>query len=733
MRTFDAHCIEELDQPERITHVKMTDVGLKGLSAALRFPDTRIRFSESLPSSPVPFIRGLQIEGGERALFPSLTLGFVENLNCLIGARGSGKSSVVEALRYIFGYNRTLDRIEPELRRQVGKLQESVLPDSLLRVLYHTAEGEDLVLEATFDLKSSYATKVFTMDGEPVSIADVEACGKFPLRLFGWSEIETLGRSPQRQRELLDLLTPGLRSELKARADIRDDLATNRVDIEKIIKNLVLAFGKGGGEIRRYREYDQDFTKLNTTEVKDLFLALDTIQLKKKVLGRVRENTELKTTDLVRMCPAAAEPKGEADSPDDAPKAQGLGGSLTDGTQEVLSEGDAALSQWWKETETGTLNVSETELAVTSLLTQANAKLIALQGGIDREMKILDGESLKLEAKLREELSTDADLQRTADLRKNADERLTRVRSLRKNYMEEWKNLKAQLDTRKCVVEKLAAAQERISGIRTANSSRNQQQLNRLLPNELKIGIEVGPGKDVSEYEEKLLRYVKAAPQYKAKGLHTLASRAWNPVEFASVLKEGGLQQPALDFPFAEKITDATKPFGMDEDASVPVLLDEGKRLMAILELEEVPWDDLLVIRLNGRPIDQVSPGQRSSAMLPLIALVESTPLLIDQPEDNLDKRLIGQALAAVLAELKEKRQIIVCTHDPNIVVGGDAEQVIVLEAVSDRKARAAEDGHGAIDTPAIVGTVIDLLEGGKAAFEAREKRYSVVGVGARQ
>jgi hypothetical protein len=85
--------------------------------------------------------------------------------------------------------------------------------------------------------------------------------------------------------------------------------------------------------------------------------------------------------------------------------------------------------------------------------------------------------------------------------------------------------------------------------------------------------------------------------------------------------------------------------------------------------------------------------------MLPLIAFAEKAPLVIDQPEDDLDNRLVGGVLTRILAELKEQRQIIVCTHNPNILVGGDAEQVIVLEAESDKKATVA--GQGSIDNPA--------------------------------
>jgi ATPase subunit of ABC transporter with duplicated ATPase domains len=165
-----------------------------------------------------------------------------------------------------------------------------------------------------------------------------------------------------------------------------------------------------------------------------------------------------------------------------------------------------------------------------------------------------------------------------------------------------------------------------------------------------------------------------------------------------------------------------TAPFEHDEHADVDVLTKNGECLETILDLQEVQWDDRETILLNGGPVNEKSPGQRSSAMLPLIALAETTPLVIDQPEDNLDKRLIGSVLMKVLAELKENRQIIVCTHDPNILVGGDAEQVIVLEAESDRRGKVAK--HGSIDNDDIIEIVIDLLEGGADAFAARRQRY---------
>lgn len=138
--------------------------------------------------------------------------------------------------------------------------------------------------------------------------------------------------------------------------------------------------------------------------------------------------------------------------------------------------------------------------------------------------------------------------------------------------------------------------------------------------------------------------------------------------------------------------------------------------------MAEVEWDDEEGILLNGRAVQKLSPGQRSSAMLPLIALVEDAPLIIDQPEDNLDNRLVGRMLVDILANLKEKRQIIVATHNPNIVVSGDAEQVIVLNAISISEGEC--EHSGSIDNDVIVKSILELMEGGKEAFLIRSRRY---------
>ncbi len=106
----------------------------------------------------------------------------------------------------------------------------------------------------------------------------------------------------------------------------------------------------------------------------------------------------------------------------------------------------------------------------------------------------------------------------------------------------------------------------------------------------------------------------------------------------------------------AAKLLGAFTVFAEDTDTGVTLVTGE---LLEVLELQEQPLEDLVTILSHGRPVHELSPGGRSSAMLPLIALSDEVPLIIDQPEDNLDNRMVGRlfvdALAVSAASLLER------------------------------------------------------------------------------
>ena len=97
--------------------------------------------------------------------------------------------------------------------------------------------------------------------------------------------------------------------------------------------------------------------------------------------------------------------------------------------------------------------------------------------------------------------------------------------------------------------------------------------------------------------------------------------------------------------------------------------------------------------------------------------------MIIDQPEDNLDNRLIRQVIVNILASIKLRRQVIVATHNPNLPVLGDAEQVIILRAIGEKECHL--DDKGNIDSDEIIRYITDIMEGGREAFQYRHSIYS--------
>jgi ABC-type lipoprotein export system ATPase subunit len=123
--------------------------------------------------------------------------------------------------------------------------------------------------------------------------------------------------------------------------------------------------------------------------------------------------------------------------------------------------------------------------------------------------------------------------------------------------------------------------------------------------------------------------------------------------------------------------------------------------------------------------IEQLSPGQRGALLLIFYLLVDKgrNPIILDQPEENLDNETIVSLLVPVLTEAKKKRQIIMVTHNPNLAVVCDAEQVIYSSF--DRKS-ASKISYlaGSIENPAINSHVVNVLEGTKPAFDNRRMKY---------
>lgn len=715
--TFDAHTVEELaNVGERATYIKMTDVSLDGLKSAIKFPDTRIRFS--VDRIPPPHILGIEIISPSKdGFFERLRVGFVENLNCVIGPRGSGKSTIIDGLRYIFGYNRTLDELDSkDLKNAVLARQNKNLQNSIIRVGYQLSSNSVHFLEATYDAKSDYVTKVFDAEGNQLHVSDVERSGNYPLRLFGWSEIETLGRDPVRQLDLLDKLVSGLADLQEKQRRIRSDLDVNAKSIQRMVKKLSEILERNNSQIKHYSDYKQEFEKLNTPEVQAMFVELDNNRERLNVLRKVSA-VVAQLRDRIQQI-----------------KPQEIDKELQD-----LVDSESEIAQWWLSLDQDDLHTIHTRKSVESKLQEISVLLQALIRRYEHQSGLLAQKIEEVEGKIRSAVSSDPGKQVLADLRTAAKKRLDDVEELREEYQDQYQELTDLFADRRMLIEGLEQVHQQISNLRRDKKTEIEAQLNEFQTPEMTISLDFESDGDRSLFQDVLSsgdcpQLSEVNYRFRANKWPELLASAVTPVEFTRYVWQKSFAQLACTIELdgknyslteeqANGIVNALYPFAHDEMAGVETI--DETRLDVLLNLEGIPWDDKERILRNGQPVDKASPGQRSSAMLPLIALAENVPLVIDQPEDNLDNRLVGKVLVDILAKLKEKRQIIVTTHNPNIVVLGDSEQVVVLDAVSDVEGIVKEP-QASIDHPVIVKSVIELMEGGKDAFETRKMRYGV-------
>jgi ABC-type lipoprotein export system ATPase subunit len=131
-------------------------------------------------------------------------------------------------------------------------------------------------------------------------------------------------------------------------------------------------------------------------------------------------------------------------------------------------------------------------------------------------------------------------------------------------------------------------------------------------------------------------------------------------------------------------------------------------------------------LKIDGKDLRELSPGERGGLLLIFYLMLDrrEIPLVIDQPEDNLDNKSVYEVLVTFLKKAKQRRQIIMVTHNPNLAVVADAEQIIHVSIDKKNKINDFDFRSGAIENPVINKAVVDILEGTLPAFDNRRLKY---------
>ena len=701
----DAHNLSDIGLPGFTTYIKMTKPGLADLQKALEDPGTRIRFEHNIGSPRTAHILGVVFDGG---FFVNNAIGFSDDLTCLIGGRGSGKSATIEAIRYVF--DKPVDRLSR--KKDIEDRREHTLTDTEVKIVYQDENSDVYVLKRRF---GELETQCFDEKGNPYSDIGPAISDLLKVKIFGWGEIEELAKNKADQLTLIDGFVPQATPAKDSVQKWLRELSNNTTQIVQTADDVSLQMPK----VQELPGKKEMLLKLSSPELDAIFREFDQNQEATGAVANLEHVLEGIRGSFVK----------DDGSPIDIEKR----------LVQVLEAMESQLTsyEWF----------GDIKSQFRKRVQVAADRYKALLTEMESMAKIIVG----MVGRLKEDRTRiDADLNRYAEGVKGADGKsLMSRRKTLKQEVDQLQRIQDEIDRQQKAIEDrlsdrwsrivpaLEAARDELTGLRSAKLGDINKQLQELsTTTPVSVGIihqgdrrcfEVALGSHEPKAPQGLLRGI--VNQYKENRYARRYALQHTPHTFVQAILKRDLV--SLQLPQWNE-RDETRDRMTEQQAEsvlerLSVLQEDGihyepEKLARLLELEHAATDDLPSICLGTTPIEELSPGQRCSALIPIILLEGNCPLVIDQPEDNLDNRLVFGLLVDILRSLKERRQIIVATHNPNIPVSGDAEQIVVFSAKN--KANCEPVEQGSIDCPDIIQQVMAIMEGSEEAFRIRYEKY---------
>ncbi len=238
------------------------------------------------------------------------------------------------------------------------------------------------------------------------------------------------------------------------------------------------------------------------------------------------------------------------------------------------------------------------------------------------------------------------------------------------------------------------------------------------------VNVKYDQGKYSNDFEEAIKNLMgwRTSQVPKARFI----ARALSPIEFSLGIRKQNLDALKLVMYDGSRIL---------SDPEITMIIEKAKINHGYEDFENLLFEDLPILTVTKiiedsfggkkvltRNISQLSLGQQQSILLAILIHSRSKcPLIIDQPEDNLDSEFIYKTIVLNLKKIKEKRQVIIVTHNANIAVLGDAELIIPLKSTS---LKSIVINEGSIDNPETRDSCCEILEGGEQAFKKRRDIY---------
>ena len=662
VRSSDAHHHSEVAIRNRTTWVRAEQKTFGELKAALALPH---RIALASPTTAHAHLVGVHVVG---SFITDTWIILNDGLNALIGSKGSGKTAILECLRFVLNTPIPKERID-----DVQKHRNHILgTGGYVECLVCDADGTHRLITRRMD--SSDRITITSEAGE--STSTMASSGQvFPISILGWHEIESVADHASARIGILDRAgDPKVISQ--AYKEITDLISQAR-DVFPLIQRQVRKLDKELKELWELQRKRSTLARLAEGQLSMLQNQYEWFLKAEERLDTITQSITSRRSQLNEIIPSRIDTS--IPTPPDDTCLGGLGEALGN-MEKAAQESNSAENSSVQSLDSALLRVSENTLATKNLLSISFQKFReeiyapAVQALPQEDREILSKQIQVLE-----------ETKKLPSVESACAEQLRELRMLSvqlHSYCEGVCALREQIVASRTVL--VTALNDELPGIRLEfKKSSNREARDRFQGRHQSDGasffgyLDTYTGND--GYEK--LRDLFA----KLQNLDVDHDK-WK------------IQDQLIDAKFVELLD-------VIDDDDVDIFLEVGKRGFA--------------------PIQSLSAGQRCVAVFPLLLRNTRGPLVIDQPEDNLDNRYIADTIGPDLLNKKLGQQYLVTSHNANLVVLTDADLIVHVDS-DGTHAEFPAAGFLAWKKSLVKESVIGVLDGGEAALLVRQKKYGI-------
>lgn len=649
----------------------MPTLTFRSFHIALMSSESRVRLEDEIPVQR-PIIKHIKLEGG---LLDGVDIELSPNLTCIIGSRGAGKSTLLESIREATG-NKSFSKV----------CESEVWPQNIL--LDYTDEAGQT---QTFQREKN-ASVVNRSDPD-------SGITSIPIESYGQGDTaSTIQHSEENPQVVINFLDAFLDLKLLEAQDSEyiELLRSNQSEMNKLRINIIsLPNAKKALENERRKLKAMEQSK-----------AAEIVKLHNALLQE-RDFRKTLIDDLNKLVKTYRDILGDTNLFDKVAEMSDdrivVGKEYFFNVQRIINAFSVLVSSKSKELNDA---LAEKILELKTQLGLWKAKESEIQGQIDDKKQELIQQGIPFDLGKINQISKDIiDYEKKVAKLQDDQKRLVELLKERQELIQERQKNKREI-TRK----HLAFAKKINENLKTS-------------VDDFFVSIKYAESLYSPDFEDTLKTLMGWRTSQVMKS--SVIARSIGVYDFVQAIKKKDIGVlKAIKYQGEQFLRD-------DEIDNIITTLNDGFKYE---DLECLKYDDHPQITVTKfvdesgvrknitKRISQLSLGQQQSVLLSILLLSDSDkPLLIDQPEDNLDSEFIFKTIVGNLRKIKEHRQVIIVTHNPNIAVLGDAELIIPLKSTS---VHSQIISSGSIDNDDTIKLCCNILEGGDSAFKQRRNIY---------